>query len=142
MKYLQWRKEFSIGVDSVDFEHQELMDIINMIYAELDNRRDAEQIKQTMGEVHTEISAHFALEERIMRQARYDEFDTHKNDHENLLDQIRTMMDAIENDTEHALDVLSEALADWFSRHFVTFDARLHSRLGDHGRRLLPRTDW
>ena len=129
MKYLQWRKEFSIGVDSVDFEHQELMDIINMIYAELDNRRDAKQIRQTMGEVHAEISAHFALEERIMRHARYEEFDTHKNDHENLLDQIRTMMDAIENDTEHALDVLSEALGDWFSSHFVTFDARLHSRL-------------
>lgn len=132
MKYLQWRKEFSIGVDSVDFEHQELMDIINMIYAELDNRRDAKQIRQTMGQVHAEISAHFALEERIMCHARYEEFDTHKDDHENLLDQIRTMMDAIENDTEHALDVLSEALGDWFGSHFVTFDARLHRRLGDH----------
>ncbi len=42
MNYLQWREEFSIGVDSVDFEHQELMDMINMIYAELDNRRDIE----------------------------------------------------------------------------------------------------
>ena len=132
MNYLQWREEFSIGVDSVDFEHQELMDMINMIYAELDNRRDIEEIKQTMGEVHAEISAHFALEERIMRYARYAEFEEHKNDHENLLDQIRTMMDAIENDPEHALDGLSETLADWFRRHFVTFDARLHRGLGDH----------
>ena len=132
MNYLQWREEFSIGVDSVDFEHQELMDMINIIYAELDNRRDVEEIKQTMGEVHAEISAHFALEERIMRYARYVEFEEHKNDHENLLDQIRTMMDAIENDPEHALDDLSEALADWFRGHFVTFDARLHKGLGDH----------
>ena len=132
MKYLQWRKEFSIGNDAVDFEHQELMDIINIIYAELDNRRDVTQIRRTMGEVHAEISAHFALEERIMRHARYEEFDEHKDDHENLLDQVRTMMDAIENDPEHALDMLSEQLADWFQSHLVTFDARLHSRLGDH----------
>jgi hemerythrin len=132
MKYLQWRKEFSIGVDSVDFEHQELMEIINLIYAELDNRRDVEEIRHTMGEVHAEVSAHFALEERIMRHARYEEFDAHKNDHEDLLDQIRTMMDAIENDPEHALDMLSEQLADWFSNHFATYDARLHKRLGDH----------
>jgi hemerythrin len=132
MNYLQWREEFSIGIDSVDFEHQELMNMINIIYAELDNRRDVEEIKQTMGEVHAEISAHFALEERIMRHARYVEFEEHKNDHENLLDQIRTMMDAIENDPEHALDDLSEALADWFRGHFVTFDARLHKGLGDH----------
>jgi hemerythrin len=132
MNYLQWCEAFSIGVDSVDFEHQELMDMINMIYAELENRRDVEEIKQTMGEVHAEISAHFALEERIMRHARYKEYDAHKNDHENLLDQIRTMMDAIENDPENALDVLTEALADWFRGHFVTFDARLHRGLGDH----------
>jgi hemerythrin-like metal-binding protein len=132
MKYLQWRKEFSIGVDSVDFEHQELMEIINLIYAELDNRRDVAQIRRTMGEVHAEVSGHFALEERIMRYARYEEFDAHKNDHEDLLDQIRTMMDAIENDPEHALDMLSEQLADWFSNHFATYDARLHKRLGDH----------
>ncbi len=132
MKYLQWREEFSIGVDSVDFEHRELMDMINMIYAELDNRRDMAEIRHTMAEVHAEVSAHFALEERIMRHARYVEFEDHKNDHENLLDQIRTMMDAIENDPEHALDMLSEQLADWFRGHFLTFDARLHNKLGDH----------
>jgi len=132
MKYLQWRDEFSIGIDSVDFEHQNLMEMINMIYAELDNRRDIAEIRRTVGEVHAEVSAHFALEERIMRQAGYEEFAAHKNDHENLLDQIRTLMDAIENDPEHALDVLSEQLADWFSGHFNSFDARLHRRLGDH----------
>ncbi len=131
MKYLQWTEKFSVGVDSVDYEHQNLMEMINMIYAELDDRRDIAKIKQTVSEVHTEISAHFALEERIMRLADYDEFDAHKNDHEELLDQIRTTMDAIEDNPEPALDMLSEQLADWFSCHFATFDARLHNKLSD-----------
>jgi hemerythrin len=132
MKYLQWSDNFSVGVDSVDYEHQNLMDMINMIYAELEDRRDISEITQTISDVHAEISAHFALEERIMREAGYEEFEAHKNDHEDLLDQIRTMMDAIENDPEPALDMLSEQLADWFSKHFATFDAQLHSKLGDH----------
>lgn len=129
MKYLQWSEEFSIGVDSVDYEHKILMDMINMIYSELEDRRDIEEIKQTMSEIHTEISAHFALEERFMREAGYDEFSAHKNDHEELLDQIRTMMDAIQDGPEQALDKLSDQLADWFNNHFVSFDARLHNRL-------------
>lgn len=132
MKYLQWDEKYSVGVDSVDYEHQNLMDMINMIYAELEDRRDIAEITQTVSDVHAEISAHFALEERIMRQAGYEEFAAHKNDHEDLLDQIRSMMDAIEDDPEPALDMLSEQLADWFSNHFATFDARLHSKLGDH----------
>jgi len=132
MKYLQWSEKFSVGVDSVDYEHQNLMDMINMIYAELEDRRDVAEITNTISDVHAEISAHFALEERIMRQSGYEEFEAHKNDHEDLLDQIRAMMDAIENDPEPALDTLSDQLADWFSHHFATFDARLHSKLGDH----------
>lgn len=130
MKYLKWSEQYSVGVDSVDYEHQNLMDMINMIYAELEDKRDIAEIEKTVSDVHAEISAHFALEERLMRNAGYEEYEAHKNDHEELLDQIRTMMDAIENDPEPALDMLSEQLSDWFGGHFATFDARLHSKLG------------
>ena len=130
MKYLKWSDQYSVGVDSVDYEHQNLMDMINAIYAELEDQRDIAEIEKTISDVHAEISAHFALEERLMRNAGYEEYAAHKDDHEELLDQIRSMMDAIENNPEPALDVLSETLSDWFSGHFATFDARLHSKLG------------
>ena len=130
MKYLKWDEQYSVGVDSVDYEHQNLMDMINMIYAELDDQRDISEIEKTMSDVHAEIAAHFALEERLMRNAGFEEYEAHKDDHENLLDQIRNMMDAIASDPEPALDMLSEQLAEWFSGHFATFDARLHSKLG------------
>jgi hemerythrin len=130
MKYLKWSEQYSVGVDSVDYEHQNLMDMINMILAELEDRRDIAEIESTVADVHAEISAHFALEERLMRNAGYAEYDAHKNDHEDLLDQIRNMMDAIADKPEQALDLLSDQLGDWFSGHFATFDARLHNNLG------------
>lgn len=130
MKYLEWDDQYSVGVDSVDYEHQNLMDMINTIYAELGDRRDIEEIERTMGDIHSEICAHFALEERLMREAEYAEYYAHKNDHEELLDQIRYMMDAISDDPEKSLDLLSDRLGDWFSVHFATFDSRLHSKLG------------
>ena len=130
MKYLQWNEDYSIGIDAVDFEHQTLIEMINLIYAELEDRRDIDEIRRTIGDVHMEISAHFALEERIMRDGNYEEYAGHKNDHEDLLDQIRTMMDALDNDAEKAMDKLSEQLADWFSVHFATFDARMHRKFG------------
>ena len=36
---------------------------------------------------------HFALEERIMRDSGYSEYEDHKDDHEELLDEIRDLMD-------------------------------------------------
>lgn len=130
MKYLKWSDDYSVGIDDVDYEHQNLIAMINLIFAELEHRQNVDEIARTMSDIHAEISAHFALEERIMRQADYEEYEGHKNDHEVLLDQIRDMMDEIEQDPTAALDTLSDRLSDWFNIHFATFDARLHQKFG------------
>jgi hemerythrin-like metal-binding protein len=71
MSLISWKPEFAIGDESVDFEHQQMISLINEIYDEMKTRRDADSIEQFMGDVHFAISAHFALEERLMRDAGY-----------------------------------------------------------------------
>jgi hemerythrin len=129
MSFLEWKKEFSVGVQSMDDEHQHMIELINGVYAELREHRDADSIERFLGDVHSAIASHFALEERIMRESHYAEYDAHKDDHEDLLDQIRDMMDAVGGDSDAGLKVLEECLSDWFGRHFATFDARLHGKL-------------
>jgi hemerythrin-like metal-binding protein len=78
-----------------------------------------------------EFSAHFALEERIMRERRYDQYADHKADHERLLDDIRDIMDRHEADAYFNYEVaLVAELGDWFTGHFGTKDARLHKTIG------------
>jgi hemerythrin len=129
MSYLEWKEQYSVGIESMDVEHQEMIELINSVYAELEGRRDADAIEDFLGEVHSTISSHFALEERIMREAGYGEYLEHKDDHETLLDQILDMMDASFEDTESGLALLEESLSSWFGKHFSTFDARLHGKL-------------
>ena len=69
MPLLNWKPEYAIGVESVDFEHQQMIEMINEIHEEMKTRGDADSIEQFMGDVHFAISAHFALEERLMRDA-------------------------------------------------------------------------
>jgi hemerythrin-like metal-binding protein len=116
----------------MDFEHQKMISMINELYDELMQHKDAESIEQFLGDIHTAINAHFALEERMMREAAYSEYEAHKIDHEELLEQIRDMMDEFRADPENGFDLLRDNLADWFEAHFASFDARLHGQLGDH----------
>ena len=134
MSLLEWKSEFSVGIESMDFEHRKMIGMINEIYDELMHHRDAESIDQFLGDIHATISAHFALEERMMRNAGYREYEAHKDDHEELLDQIRDMMDEFRADSESGFGILKENLANWFEAHFGSFDARLHGQLGgeDH----------
>ena len=129
MTLLTWKPEYAVGVESVDFEHKKMIELINEIYEEMKLRRDADSIEQFLGDVHFAISAHFALEERLMRDSAFAEYEAHKGDHEELLDQIRDLMDRFVADPDEGFDLLKEHLSDWFENHFATFDARLHGQL-------------
>jgi len=129
MTLLSWKSEYSIGIESVDFEHQEMIRLINALYDEMKERKDAESIEQFLGDVHMMISAHFALEEHVMRLAEYDEYEAHKEDHEELLDQIRNLMDEFAKDPDTGIALLQGGLSNWFEEHFSMFDARLHGKL-------------
>jgi hemerythrin len=132
MSLLTWKDEYAVGVQSVDFEHEQMIALINEIYDEMKQRCDPDSIEQFLGDVLFAISAHFALEERVMRESRYAEYEDHKDDHEELLDQIRDLMDQFAADPDNSFQILQEKLSDWFEKHFSTFDARLHGKLGDH----------
>lgn len=130
MALLQWRPEYSLGVASVDFEHKQLIELINQLAIEIDGPFNEDAIENFFGELHAITSAHFALEERAMVKANYPEFSAHKADHEILLEQIREMMDQFCADPEKSREILKETLEQWFARHFSSFDARLHGALG------------
>ena len=131
MTLIEWRKEFETGVAEVDHEHKELVELLNELHAKLGAGASQEEVSAFLGEVFAKISAHFALEETVMRKYQYDESLAHKTDHEKLLDDLRDIMDNV--DAGESLDYeasLGHAVRDWFVNHFKTRDARLHRLLG------------
>lgn len=134
MGLLQWREEFCIGIAEVDHEHRELIELINTLHGSLVERHQGDGVGEFLGELHARISAHFALEERIMRSRRYAKYPDHKQDHERLLDEIRDIMDGYELHGRFDGNALGAALDAWFGEHFRTRDAHLHTMLGgSHG---------
>lgn len=127
---IPWREQFATGVASVDHEHRGLIDLVNRVLDLLDAEAATDRVDDELGEVHARISAHFALEEQIMREKRYDQFADHKADHERLLDEIRDIMETIVADAGHRRgEGFAERLQEWFVEHFKTKDARLHRLL-------------
>ena len=130
MSLITWRDEFSVGVAAIDLEHRELIELINKLDAAMQENATQSTVVETLGEIYARISAHFALEERIMRDAHYDGFPAHKDDHELLLDELLEVIDSVDAAGGYDREGLSRDLDRWFSDHFRTHDARLHQRLG------------
>lgn len=132
MALLEWKNDYTIGIASVDHEHRGLIDLINRLHDDLSGKPEKSEIMACLGEIYARISAHFALEERVMRERRYDQYADHKDDHERLLDEIRDIMDRCEAEANFDYESeLSHELGEWFAAHFRNKDARLHRLIGD-----------
>ena len=129
MTLIAWRTDFETGIPDVDHEHRTLVALINELPDALDAGPGV-AARDVLGDIHAGISAHFALEERLMRESRYDEYREHKADHDRLLDELRDLMDDFEEGRWGDRDAFAARVADWFTVHFRTRDARLHRRLG------------
>jgi len=126
MTLIEWREEYATGISGVDYEHQELIALINSTYEILDNSPDKTNIINCLGDIYGRISSHFALEERWMEQHNYDDYKPHRDDHERLLDDIGDITDDVESSNKLNTEQLREKLDNWFLVHFKTHDARLH----------------
>ena len=133
MSVLRWRNEFGVGIEIVDHDHRELIASIRSRQIELGSCDDPDTMIRLLGEIYAEIAEHFALEEKLMEQLRYAAFADHKEDHETLLDDLREIMVAVEDDGELDEIQLTDDLDRWFSDHFRTHDAKLHRKDLDQG---------
>ena len=129
MSLIEWDDKFSIGVAAVDHEHRELIGLVNEAHDRLLHTGKAGAVMDFLGEIYARISAHFALEERLMRARNYERYEEHKADHERLLDEIRDIMDDYEDEEYFNEQEFTHRLSAWFTEHFRTHDARLHRRL-------------
>ncbi len=129
MSLIEWDEKFSVGVAAVDHEHRELIGLVNEAHERLMHSGTEGEVVDFLGEIYARISAHFALEEQLMRAKNYDGYGEHKADHERLLDEIRDIMDDYEDEAFFSEEQFAHQLRAWFIEHFRTHDARLHRRL-------------
>ena len=127
MSLVEWRKEFETGIPGIDYDHQELVALINSFYGALINKTDKDKLIDSLNDIYGAIYAHFMLEENMMEKYGYDQYQEHHIDHVNLLDDIRDITDELETSEKFDEQQLKNKLNDWFSIHFKTHDARLHN---------------
>jgi hemerythrin len=129
MAQIEWKDEFALGIATVDEDHQQLIEEINQLYDQFRLPLDALTIESLLAELQADISAHFALEELLMEQAGFVEYEAHRQDHHRLLDQLHDLVFQFEEDPYEGRKLLKSTLSDWFGDHFTSFDARLHGQL-------------
>ena len=127
----QWDDAYLIGIDELDYEHRGLIDNLNELHEELLRHDDRDRVDQTLGDIHARLTAHFALEERVMREGKYAGFSAHKKEHEEFLDDYVDFLFLFENNPGLGYSVMIETyLKDWVVNHILTSDRKMSRMIG------------
>jgi len=127
MPLIEWTRNYEIGIGAIDHEHRELIELINEMHAGLAGDASPEAALGFLGELYSQVSGHFALEERMMAEAKYDAIEAHKAEHEELLDSIHELIELYGAGESFDFDErLARTFRAWFDHHLKGADARLH----------------
>jgi hemerythrin len=86
--FFKWSSEYSVNIDTIDNQHQELVNILNRLFVAVSKREGDKVIAGILDALVSYTQTHFALEERLLRQAKYKDLDAHIAEHKKLLEQL------------------------------------------------------
>ncbi|MFA9378400.1 MAG: bacteriohemerythrin [Lachnotalea sp.] len=123
----QWKKEFELGITSIDTQHQILFEIGNKIYDLLIIRSkesdDYDEIKEIISELEKYVICHFKTEENLLEKYNYPDIEAHKKEHAvfaTYLEQINE--EDIQNHQTEFLKDLFDNFTQWIFNHIITTD--------------------
>jgi hemerythrin len=86
--FFKWSPDYSVGIKTIDDQHQELVNILNRLFVAVSKREGDKVIAGILDALMGYTKEHFALEERLMQQAKYKDLEAHKLEHKKLIEQL------------------------------------------------------
>jgi len=128
MAYFEWKKDYSVGVESIDEQHKAIVKELNRLYEAMQAGRGQDVLNDVMSELGRYTSYHFTLEEKMMADYGDPGLVKHKLEHKALLDEVAQKAELVKKGGATAVFEVSEFVRKWLVNHIAGSDM-LYSEL-------------
>lgn len=129
MPIVTWTSDLSIGVPSLDADHQRLIDTLNDVFDALLVGQSTSTLRSALATLTNYVAEHFAREEAWMCARNDPELARHLKEHQALrdhLDRLLAMQDT--SDEDRSIELLM-VLRDWLLGHIAHSDRDASTRI-------------
>jgi len=116
-KRVDWKDDYSVGIESIDRQHKKLINLINMLQTSVDYSTGEEFEQECLAAVVDYTKTHFVYEEGLMSKYGYPDFEAHKAQHQKMIDKVNDILAAYEEHPERAMKDALDFLKQWLIRH-------------------------
>jgi hemerythrin len=122
MSAVNWNERFSVKVDDLDRQHQELFSIASQLVHAMENFSEKDVLAEIFERMLRYTAEHFTAEEEYLKSIDYPQFDDHKKEHTSF---IKILDDYYKRylEGEIALSMrILEFLVSWLKNHILGAD--------------------
>ncbi len=120
----EWKNDYSVGIGSIDAQHQNLFQIVSELYAAMSAGQGKAVLAKTLDRLVQYTASHFAHEERLMGQHGYPDLAAHKAAHDALTKKVLQFQANFESGNAIMTVDLFEFLNDWLVTHIQGTDRK------------------
>lgn len=127
MPFVVWTEFFSTGVNYIDRQHKQLIDIANEFHSHVVNNVNKSTLFSTLNKLIAYAEEHFRDEETVMEKAEIsnEHLERHKKLHEELTLSVFELNAELEKgETKTAKDI-EAFLNEWLIKHILEEDRKL-----------------
>ncbi|MGB9196095.1 MAG: bacteriohemerythrin [Terriglobales bacterium] len=134
MPLIAWNTRLSVGIDSIDKEHQKLVGLLNDFYDAVQNGKGKESLSKVLAGLIDYTKVHFANEEQLFAKTSYPDAAAHKNAHDDLTHQVLEIQKKYLQGANATLSIETlNFLKNWLLTHIQGTDKKYTSHLASHG---------
>ncbi|XPV75043.1 MAG: bacteriohemerythrin [Desulfovibrio sp.] len=124
MALIEWSSQLSVGFEEMDDDHKKLVGIVNTLNDAVADGCSDEDIEDILEELLSYTNWHFRHEERLMQEFEYPEYDAHKEEHSDLVQQASELFKKFQNGDKSVPELLLPFLKEWLANHILGTDMK------------------
>ncbi len=133
MPFIHWTDSLSVGIESIDEQHQQLVAIINDLNEAMRNNEADCIMSDIFNRLTSYTKVHFAYEENLFDSYGYEDSPSHKAQHLALIETIHSLQQKLaDGDTRVGVEVM-EFLKRWLTDHILKTDMSYAEFLREKG---------
>jgi len=133
MALLNWNDNLSVGISSIDKQHQKLIELYNNFYESIINRDTKEKMTEVVKGLKDYTVYHFKDEEAVMKRHNYPGYKLQKEDHDKFIKAVLDLEERYKNGKMILSIEIINFIRDWIANHILNIDKQYTTFLQQKG---------
>jgi len=122
MAYVDWTPDLSVGVETIDKQHQRWIELLNDFAAAVTSGHARDRLFDTLTEVVEYARTHFAYEEDVLETSGYPGFSAHRAIHQKFAAEAEAMLADLKAGKWLSTTTVLSKQKDWLINHIRKVD--------------------